>query len=101
MGILSDQPFPMGASLSLHAGLDGVTALSAEEYVERAVALANDRPRLRELRASLRQLLAASPVCDGPGVCPQHGRRLPGHVGVKSGKLVRFLTVRQDAPIGT
>ena len=57
----------MGASLSLHAGLDGVTALSAEEYVERAVALANDRPRLRELRASLRQLLAASPVCDGPG----------------------------------
>ena len=57
----------MGASLSLHAGLDGVTALSAEEYVERAVALANDRPRLRELRASLRQRLAASPVCDGPG----------------------------------
>jgi predicted O-linked N-acetylglucosamine transferase (SPINDLY family) len=57
----------MGASLSLHTGIDGVTAQSTDEYVEQAVALANDRPRLRELRASLRERLGTSPLCDGPG----------------------------------
>ena len=36
-----------------------------EDYINSAVDLAQDQPRLQELRSSLRQELAASPVCDG------------------------------------
>ncbi len=56
----------MGGSLSSHAGLQSLTADTPGEFVERAVNLAHDLPRLRELRSTLRQRLKQSPLCDGP-----------------------------------
>jgi predicted O-linked N-acetylglucosamine transferase (SPINDLY family) len=47
-------------------GLDSLVAPSPEGYVERAVALASDLPKLAELRAALRERMACSPLCDGP-----------------------------------
>jgi len=51
----------LGAEIMLHLGLDELVATTAEEYVERAVALAIDLDRLERLRASLRPRIAASP----------------------------------------
>ena len=56
----------MAASLLSAAGLDTLAAPSPDEFVERAVALANDLGRLADLRASLRAQVAGSPLCDGP-----------------------------------
>lgn len=50
----------------LHAvGLDELVAVTADEYVNKVVDLANDPPRLAELRRTLRARVAASPLCDG------------------------------------
>lgn len=57
----------MGGSLSTQAGLEDLVADNPDEYVEKAVALANDLPRLRELRAGMRQRISSSSLCDGPG----------------------------------
>jgi predicted O-linked N-acetylglucosamine transferase (SPINDLY family) len=46
-------------------GLTETIAGDMDEYVELAVSLAGDLPRLAALRASLRQRMAASPLCDG------------------------------------
>ncbi len=46
-------------------GLTETVASTADEYVEIAVALASDLPRLAGLRAGLRGRMAASPLCDG------------------------------------
>ena len=46
-------------------GLTETIAGSREEYVEIAVRLAADLPRLAAIRAGLRQQMAASPLCDG------------------------------------
>jgi predicted O-linked N-acetylglucosamine transferase (SPINDLY family) len=56
----------MGGSLSAHAGLGDLAVESDDVFVEHAVALAADLPRLKELRATLRQRLIDSPLCDGP-----------------------------------
>ena len=48
----------MGRSELIASHLDG--------YVDLAVELAGDLDRLTELRAGLRNQLAASPICDGP-----------------------------------
>jgi protein O-GlcNAc transferase len=46
-------------------GLRETIAGSLEEYVDLAVELAGDLPRLAEIRARLRPQMAASPLCDG------------------------------------
>jgi predicted O-linked N-acetylglucosamine transferase (SPINDLY family) len=46
-------------------GLTETIAGSLDEYIEIAVALASDLPRLAMLREGLRQRMAASPLCDG------------------------------------
>ena len=48
-----------------NVGLTEMIAHDLDEYVELAVSLAGDLPRLGELRARLRQRMAASPLCDG------------------------------------
>jgi predicted O-linked N-acetylglucosamine transferase (SPINDLY family) len=48
-----------------NVGLTGTIAHDLDEYVELAVSLAGDLPRLAALRAGLRQRMAASPLCDG------------------------------------
>ncbi len=53
------------ASHLTNVGLSEFIAGSPAAYVEAAAGLANDRPRLEALRASLRQRVAASPACDG------------------------------------
>ena len=46
-------------------GLTETIARDMDEYVETAVSLAGDLPRLAALRADLRPRMAASPLCDG------------------------------------
>ena len=46
-------------------GLTETIARDLDEYVELAVSLAGDLPRLAALRAGLRQRMADSPLCDG------------------------------------
>jgi predicted O-linked N-acetylglucosamine transferase (SPINDLY family) len=48
-----------------NVGLVETIAPDAAPYVERAAALAGDLPRLAQLRAGLREQMAASPLCDG------------------------------------
>jgi predicted O-linked N-acetylglucosamine transferase (SPINDLY family) len=48
-----------------NVGLTETIASTPDEYVERAVSLANDLPRLAALRTELRERMAASPLCDG------------------------------------
>ncbi len=48
-----------------NAGLTETIAATFDEYVEIAVSLAGDLPRLAALRAGLRERMAASPLCDG------------------------------------
>ena len=43
-----------------------MTAETTDEFVARAAALAGDLDRLRDLRATLRQRIGASSLCDGP-----------------------------------
>ena len=48
-----------------NVGLTETITRDLGDYVERAVALAQDLPRLAALRAGLRPRMAASPLCDG------------------------------------
>jgi predicted O-linked N-acetylglucosamine transferase (SPINDLY family) len=61
------QTFASRHSLSYlsNVGLTETIAHDLDEYVELAVALAGDLPRLAALRAGLRERMAASPLCDG------------------------------------
>ncbi len=54
-----------GYSVLKNIGLDECIALSETEYVEKAIALANDREKLNELHQTLRQKLADSAVMNG------------------------------------
>jgi len=56
----------VGSSLNAAVGLQELTTYSIQDYIAAAVALANDRGRLAGLRATLRQRMASSPLCDGP-----------------------------------
>jgi predicted O-linked N-acetylglucosamine transferase (SPINDLY family) len=55
-----------GSSIAMNLGLPELVARSEDEFVERAVALATDLPRLSTLRAELRARLEASPLGDAP-----------------------------------
>lgn len=54
-----------GYSLLSNVGLPELAASSEEGFVDAAVALATDLPRLRALRADLRERMTASPLMDG------------------------------------
>jgi protein O-GlcNAc transferase len=55
----------VGASLLGSVGLGGLVARDPQGFADAATALAGDRERLVELRKSLRQRMAASPLSDG------------------------------------
>jgi predicted O-linked N-acetylglucosamine transferase (SPINDLY family) len=55
-----------GVSLLSNVGLPQLVAYSVDEYVEKAVALAGDLPRLAALRAGLRDRMQRSPLMDAP-----------------------------------
>jgi predicted O-linked N-acetylglucosamine transferase (SPINDLY family) len=55
-----------GLSILSNAGLPELVAETDEQYVQIATALAADRPRLAELRATLRDRLRGSPLMDAP-----------------------------------
>lgn len=57
----------VGLSLLNAVGLPEMVAISPDDYVERAAALAFDRGRLASLRAGLRDQLQASPLFDYDG----------------------------------
>lgn len=54
----------VGVSLLTNAGLKDLIAETPGEYVERAVKLASDLPRLSALRADLRHMVSQSPLTD-------------------------------------
>ena len=56
----------VGVSQMSNLNLPEMIAQNTDEYVEIAVALANDLPRLSELRGGLRQRMAASPLTNVP-----------------------------------
>ena len=57
----------LGSSILLGVGHPEWIAQSEEEYIERAVALASDLPRLGRIRAGLRAEMEASPIRDEVG----------------------------------
>jgi predicted O-linked N-acetylglucosamine transferase (SPINDLY family) len=57
----------LGSSILTGVGHSEWIANSEDEYIEKAVALANDLPRLAAIRASLRDELKTSPCCDEIG----------------------------------
>jgi predicted O-linked N-acetylglucosamine transferase (SPINDLY family) len=56
----------VGVSLLKNVGLTELIAQTPKQYVEIAVGLANDLPRLAELRRMSRSRMRASPLMDGP-----------------------------------
>jgi len=57
----------MAGSILHHAGHPDLTVTTPAEYIARACELADDRPKLKDLRATLRGTLSASRLCDGKG----------------------------------
>jgi predicted O-linked N-acetylglucosamine transferase (SPINDLY family) len=55
-----------GVSLLSNVGLSDLIAKTPQEYVDTAVRLAGDRPRLAEMRTGLRQRMLESSLMDGP-----------------------------------
>ena len=57
-----------GVTLLSNLGRDALVAITPDEYVEKAVNLANNQERLASLRGELRQLMISSPLCDSIGL---------------------------------
>ncbi len=55
----------MAGDIIHHAGLGELLAESPDAYLERAIALAKNRPRLVKMRSTLRRRLETCPLCDG------------------------------------
>ncbi len=66
------------ASVLTHAGHPEWIARSAEEFVNIAVKLATNLPALAAYRENLREMLAASPLCDGKQFAREFERTLTG-----------------------
>ncbi|EJE53724.1 putative O-linked N-acetylglucosamine transferase, SPINDLY family [Acidovorax sp. CF316] len=66
---LSDRPGVgrLGAAILQGVGRPEWVAHTVQEYVDKAVALASDLPRLAQVRASLREAMVASPLMDEAG----------------------------------
>jgi predicted O-linked N-acetylglucosamine transferase (SPINDLY family)/SAM-dependent methyltransferase len=78
-----------GASLLSCAGLTDWIATDEEDYLARALALAADLDGLAQLRAGLRETVAASPLFDAPRFARQFESALAGmwrrHLSVRAG----------------
>ena len=57
----------VGLSVLSRLGLEALIAESPEQYIDLAVSLAGDVRRLAELRATLRERMAAASLTNGPG----------------------------------
>ncbi|MBX3111899.1 MAG: tetratricopeptide repeat protein [Fimbriimonadaceae bacterium] len=57
----------MSAAMLRHVGHSDLVAATREDYVSKAVGLAQDPVRLRDLRGELRPALMVSPLCDAAG----------------------------------
>jgi predicted O-linked N-acetylglucosamine transferase (SPINDLY family) len=57
----------LGASVLSNLGMEGQIAKSSQEYVRIAKELAGDLGKLKDLRASLRERMKASPILDAAG----------------------------------
>jgi predicted O-linked N-acetylglucosamine transferase (SPINDLY family) len=55
-----------GLSLATNLGLTELVATDAQQFVNIAIGLADDLPRLAKLRATLRQRMQDSPLMDAP-----------------------------------
>jgi predicted O-linked N-acetylglucosamine transferase (SPINDLY family) len=65
VSLATNRPFGRsGASVLANVGLADLVAVTSEQYVATAIALARDRPRLARLRAELRSRMRASPLTD-------------------------------------
>jgi predicted O-linked N-acetylglucosamine transferase (SPINDLY family) len=60
-------PARVGRSLLSAVGLQDLGADTEDQFVAIAAALANDRERLKRIRASLRDTFLKCSICDGPG----------------------------------
>src|SRR5205823_12324661 len=56
----------MGLSMLSCIGLPELCAFDEQGYIDTAVKLAGDLPRLRAIRSGMRQRLLSSPLLDGP-----------------------------------
>jgi predicted O-linked N-acetylglucosamine transferase (SPINDLY family) len=66
----------VGLSLLSAVGLTDLCATTPDEYVSLAAALGRDTPRRADLRTTLPDRLAASPLCDGPAYARRFGEAL-------------------------
>jgi predicted O-linked N-acetylglucosamine transferase (SPINDLY family) len=57
----------VGVSILTNVGLPELIAYSADEYVNIAIALAQNRERLSAYRHDLRNMFSISPLADAPG----------------------------------
>ncbi|MGE5537896.1 MAG: tetratricopeptide repeat protein [Gemmatimonas sp.] len=53
-------------SVLMQCGLEELCTFTPDDFVAKGIALARDVPRLRAMRAGLRDVLRASPLCDQP-----------------------------------
>ncbi len=56
----------VGVSQLTNLGLPELIAKNTDEYIELAVTLARDMPRLAKLRTTLRETMRACPLMDAP-----------------------------------
>lgn len=54
----------VGASILTRVGLRDLITVNEDEYISKAVGLASDLDRLKELRAGMRESMIGSPLCD-------------------------------------